>query len=72
MRLLKESDAARDDVRNPTPRKFELQFDGVIMRPIQNRDLVQLDAFIAQLQNPLRHELRLLAPVIQANHRRPD
>ena len=40
------------------------------MRAIEHGDLVQLDAFIAQLQNPLRDKLRLLAAVIQGDDRR--
>ena len=40
------------------------------MRPVKHRDLVKIDIFIAQFQNSLGHELRLLAAVIQRNHRR--
>ncbi len=61
VRLLEKSNAARDLIGNAAPRKFELQFDRVIMRAIQNRDLVQLDAFVAQFENSLGDELRLLA-----------
>ncbi len=40
------------------------------MRAIQHRDLVQLHALIAQLQNPLRDKLRLLPAVLERHQRR--
>jgi hypothetical protein len=64
VRLFEKADAACDLIGNPAARELELQFNGVIMRAIENRDIVQVDIFVAQLEDALRHELRLLAPVI--------
>ena len=72
VRLLEKADAARDLIRNAAARQFELQFDRVIMRAIKHGDVAKIDIFIAQLENPLRDELRLLAAVIQRDHRRLD
>ena len=38
------------------------------MRPIEDGDLAQLDPFVAQFEDALGDELRLLAPVIQGHH----
>ena len=70
MRLFKKANAARDLIRNTATGKLELQLDRVIMRAIQHGDVVQIDIFIAQLQNPLRDELRLFAPIVQRHDRR--
>ncbi len=66
VRLLEKSNAARDLIGNAAPRKLQLQFDRVKVRAIQDRDLVQVHVFVAQLQNSLRDELRLFAAVVQA------
>ena len=52
------------------PRQFHLQFHRVIMRAVEHRDLVQLDALLAQFQDALRDELRLLVGVAQRHQRR--
>jgi hypothetical protein len=35
------------------------------MRPVEHSDIVKIDIFIAQFENPLRHKLRLLRAIIQ-------
>ena len=67
MRLLEKPQAAGDDVGNVAPRQFHLQFHRMIMRAIQHRDVVERHAFVAQLENPLGHEQRLLVR-IGTNH----
>ena len=64
MRLLEKTDAARDLIGNAAPRELQLQFDRMIMRAVEHRDFIQLDPFVAQLENPLGDELRLLAAIV--------
>ena len=68
VRLLEKTNAARDLIGNAAARQLELQLDRVIVRTIEHSDLVQLDPFVAQLENALGDELRLLAAVVE---RRP-
>jgi len=67
--LLKETNAAGDLIGNAAPRKFQLQFDRVIMRTVKNCDFAKIDIFIAQLQDSLRNELRLFRAVVHGNDR---
>ena len=66
VRLLEKTNAARDLIGNAAARKLELQLDRVIVRAVEDGDLVQLDSFVAQLENALGDELRLLAAVVRA------
>ncbi len=72
MRLFEEANPARDLVGDAAPGKLKLQLDRVIMRAIEDCDLVQLDPFIAQLEDALSDEPRLLAAVVEGDHRRPS
>ena len=72
MRLLEKANAAGDLIRNAAARKFQLQFDSVIMRAIEHRDVAKIDIFIPQLQDSLGNELRLLGAVIQRDDCRFD
>jgi len=69
MRLLEKTDTARDRKRNLLPRQFQLQFQRVKMRAIQNGDVIQTHAFIAQLQRALRDERRLLPGIVARDER---
>ena len=70
MRLLKESNATGDLIGDPAPGKLQLQLDCVIMRPVEHGDLVEVDTFITQFQNPLRDKLSLLSAVVQRHQSR--
>jgi hypothetical protein len=68
VRLLEKPDAAGDLVRNAAPRKLQLQLERVIMRAVKDRDVVQINIFIAQLENPLGNKLRLFEPSLSATN----
>ena len=70
MRLLEEPNAAGDLIRNPAPRKLQLQLDRVIMRAIEHGDLVKIDIFITQFEDALGDKLRLLGAIIERDKRR--
>ena len=70
MRLLEKPDAACDLIGNPATGKLQLQLNRVIMRAVKHGDVVEIDIFIAQFENPLRHKLRLLCAVVQCHEGR--
>src|SRR5205814_5089760 len=65
MRLLKETDAAGDLVGDAAPRKLQLQLERVIVCAVKDRDVVQINIFIAKLENSLGNKLRLLCAIIE-------
>jgi hypothetical protein len=42
-----------------------LQLERVIVRAVKDRDVVQINVLIAQLENPLRNKPRLFRAIIQ-------
>ena len=56
VRLLEEANAGANLVRDQSPRQLHLQFERLIVRAIQHRDVGELFAFVAQLENALRYE----------------
>jgi hypothetical protein len=42
-----------------------LQLERVIVRAVKDRDVVQINVLIAQLENPLRNKLRLFRAIIE-------
>ena len=67
VRLFKKPDAAGDAEGNVLAGQFELQFQRVEMGAIEHGHVFQGPAFVAQFQDPLGHEGRLLA-AIAATH----
>ena len=65
MRLFEEADAAGDLVRDAPARKLQLQLERVIVRAVKDRDVVQVNVFIAQLEDPLGNKLRLFRAIIE-------
>ncbi len=65
VRLLEKPDAAGDLIRDAAARKLQLQLDRVIMRAVKDGDVVQINIFIAQLEDPLGNKLRLLRAIIE-------
>ena len=65
MRLLKETDAAGDLVWDAAPRKLQLQLERVIVCAVKDRDVVQINIFIAKLENSLGNKVRLLRAIIE-------
>src|SRR5947199_2786746 len=63
VRLLEKANTACDLIRDAAAGKLQLQLHRVIMRTVENSDLVKLHIFIAQFENPLSHELCLLRAV---------
>jgi hypothetical protein len=46
VRLLEKTQSARDLKRNPVPRELHLEFHGVVVRPVQHRDILQVHPFL--------------------------
>ncbi len=63
MRLLEETEPAGDRKGNAVARELHLQFHGVIVGAVEDGNLVQIDAFLAQIEDALRDEERLLVRV---------
>ena len=63
--LFEKPDAAGDLVRDTPARKLQLQLECVIVRAVKDRDVVQVNIFIAQLENPLGNKLRLFRAIIE-------
>ena len=64
MRLLEKSDTAGDLIGDAAPGKLQLQLHRMIMRAVKHGDLVQIDSFVAQLENSLGDKLRLLRTIV--------
>src|SRR5439155_10764311 len=64
VRLLEKANTACDLIRDAAAGKLQLQLHSVIMRTVEDSDLVKLHIFIAQFENPLSHELCLLRAVV--------
>ena len=56
VRLLEETDAARDTEWDVASREFELQFERVKMRAVKHRHAVQFRALFAQFEHALSNE----------------
>ena len=70
VRLLEEPHAGAHQEGNPAPRQLHLQLHRVRVRPVEHRHFAQPDAFLAQLEDALGDELRLLMHVAQRHQGR--
>ena len=70
VRRLEEAHAAADDERDAAPRELELDLHRVVVRAVEDRDLGERDALVAQLEHALRDERRLLLHVAAGHERR--
>src|SRR5207237_2098958 len=70
VRLLEEANPRANLVRDETPRELHLQLERLVMRAIEHRDVAQLLAFVAQLEDALGDERCLLEHIVDADDRR--
>src|SRR5690606_2942041 len=69
MRLLEESQPARDGEGNTAPREFELHLERVKVRAVENGDLAKIHALLVEFEDALSDECGLRVVRRERNER---